>query len=65
MLCGINLPRLFERYIILLKQQLARMNDWLSKAEKRMKQTEEVGTNFDTIKQQLDKHQVGFKCQTR
>ena len=54
-----SIDRLLERWLILLKQLLARMNDWLTKAEKRMQVTDEKGIDFENLKKQLEDNQVG------
>lgn len=41
-----------------MKQQLSKMNDWLSKAERKMKKENELGPNYETVKKQLEEHQV-------
>lgn len=41
----------------LLKQQLSEMASWVSKAEQKMKDEPDIGTNYDTVKEQLEKHQ--------
>ncbi|KAL9968901.1 hypothetical protein ACROYT_G021049 [Oculina patagonica] len=42
---------------VLLKQQLSRMNDWLTKAERKMEKENNIGTNYESVKKQLDGHQ--------
>lgn len=34
------------------------MLDWLSKAEQNMKDDSDIGTNYETVSQQLEDHQV-------
>lgn len=43
---------------VLLKQQLARMNSWLTKAERKMKQGNSLGPNYEAVKKKLEDHQV-------
>ena len=52
------LPRLSLERTVLLKQQLSKMLDWLSKAEQKMKDDPDIGTNYETVNQQLEDHQV-------
>lgn len=52
------LPRLSLERTVLLKQQLSKMLDWLSKAEQNMKDDSDIGTNYETVSQQLEDHQV-------
>ncbi|XP_020601123.1 utrophin-like isoform X3 [Orbicella faveolata] len=42
---------------VLLKQQLARMNSWLTKAERKMKQGNSLGPNYEAVKTKLEDHQ--------
>ena len=53
-----GLCRVFDTYLLLLKQHLNRINDWLSRAEARMNTEEEIGTQYENVKQQLEDHQV-------
>ena len=43
---------------VLLKQQLSKMGSWLTKAERKMEKENKLGPNFETVKKQLDEHQV-------
>lgn len=54
-------PRLSLERTILLKQQLSKMGNWLSKAEKKMEKERAIGSNYDDVKKQLDEHQVTDK----
>lgn len=51
-------PRLSLERTVLLKQQLSKMLDWLSKAEQKMTEDPDIGTNHETVRQQLEDHQV-------
>ena len=58
-----NLISLLDRRLalersVLLKQQLARMNSWLTKAERKMKQGNSLGPNYEAVKKKLEDHQV-------
>ena len=46
---------------VLLKQQLSRMNDWLTKAELKMEKEKNIGSNYEAVKKQLEGHQVCSK----
>lgn len=37
------------------------MNDWLTKAERKMEKENNIGTNYESVKKQLDGHQVCHK----
>ena len=52
------IPRLSLQRTGLLKQQLSKMASWVSKAEQKIKDEPDIGTNYDTVKEQLEKHQV-------
>lgn len=54
----ICLTRLHDTYILLLKQNLQRMNVWLNMAESRTKLQEEIGPEYDDVRKQLEDHQV-------
>ena len=54
----ICLTRLHDTYILLLKQNLQRMNIWLNMADSRTKLQEEIGPEYDDVKKQLEDHQV-------
>lgn len=54
----ICLTRLHDTYILLLKQNLQRMNVWLNMAESRTKLEEEIGPEYDDVRKQLEDHQV-------
>ncbi|XP_048577507.1 dystrophin isoform X2 [Nematostella vectensis] len=49
--------RVFDTYILLLRQHLNKMDDWLTKAEKRIAATEEIGPGYDAVQKQQDEHQ--------
>ncbi|XP_068690393.1 utrophin-like [Montipora foliosa] len=49
--------RLLDAHILLLKQNLQRMNVWLNMAESRTKLQEEIGPGYDDVKKQLEDHQ--------
>ncbi|XP_067048762.1 dystrophin-like isoform X1 [Acropora muricata] len=49
--------RLHDTYILLLKQNLQRMNVWLNMAESRTKLQEEIGPEYDDVRKQLEDHQ--------
>lgn len=58
-----NLISLLDRRLalersVLLKQQLARMNSWLTKAERKMKRGNSLGPNYEAVKTKLEDHQV-------
>ena len=57
--CAFN--RLLDTYILLLKQNLQRMNIWLNMAESRIKAQGEIGPGYDDVKKQLEDHQVGWQ----
>ena len=58
--------RLLDAHILLLKQNLQRMNVWLNMAESRTKLQEEIGPGYDDVKKQLEDHQVLSKiCGTK
>lgn len=50
---------MLDTYVLLLKQQLQKMNVWLKMAESRIKQAGEIGPGYDDVKKQLEDHQVG------
>jgi len=50
--------RLLDTYILLLKQNLQRMNVWLNMAESRIKSQGEIGPGYDDVKKQLEDHQT-------
>ncbi|KXJ23728.1 Dystrophin [Exaiptasia diaphana] len=52
-----NHKRLFDTYIVLLRQHLGRMDAWLFKAEERMRTTDDIKSGYDKVKQQLEEHQ--------
>ena len=52
------ITRLSLERTVLLKQQLNKMLDWLSKAEQKMTEDPDIGTNHETVSQQLEDHQV-------
>jgi len=56
--CQKDRDRLSLERTVLLKQQLSKMLDWLSKAEQKMKDDPDIGTNYETVSQQLEDHQV-------
>lgn len=51
-------PRLFDLYIILLKQHLERMNDWLVRAESRLQLDDDVEPTYEGVQTQVTNHQV-------
>ena len=53
--------RLSLERTVLLKQQLSKMGNWLSKTEKKMEKERAIGSNYDDVKKQLDEHQVTDK----
>ncbi|KAK2558064.1 Utrophin [Acropora cervicornis] len=55
--CQKDRDRLSLERTVLLKQQLSKMLDWLSKAEQKMKDDPDIGTNYETVSQQLEDHQ--------
>lgn len=55
--CQKDRDRLSLERTVLLKQQLSKMLDWLSKAEQKMKDDPDIGTNYETVNQQLEDHQ--------
>ena len=50
--------RLLDTYLLLLKQNLQRMNVWLNMAESRIKAQGAIGPGYDDLKRQLEDHQV-------
>lgn len=54
----LHCPRLFDLYIILLKQHLERMNDWLVRAESRMQLDDDVERTYEGVQAQVTNHQV-------
>jgi len=49
--------RLFDLYIILLKQHLERMNDWLVRAESRLQLDDDVEPTYEGVQTQVTNHQ--------
>ena len=53
-----NSTRLFDLYMILLKQHLERMNDWLVRAESRMALDDVIEPTYELVQLQTSNHQV-------
>lgn len=50
--------RINSAYGVFLKQNLQNMDDFIVKTEKHIKSTEEVGSDYETVKKQQEEHQV-------
>ncbi|XP_022785545.1 utrophin-like isoform X2 [Stylophora pistillata] len=50
--------RLFDLYVILLKQHLERMNDWLVRAESRMALDDDVEPTYEGVNSQIINHKT-------
>ena len=55
--CGVFI-RLLDLYIILLKQHLERMNDWLVRAETRMALDDVIEPTQEGVEKQVADHEV-------
>lgn len=62
MFVGILCHRLSQQRSVLLKQQLNKMTIWLKKAEQKMDTGDDIGPTYETVKEQLEEHQVTVKC---
>ena len=51
---------LFEVYHLLLLQHIARVDDWLTRAEENINLGDDIGPNYETVKKQVESHKVGF-----